>query len=76
MISIIIYFNENWKKGDGGELRIYKENETLDIEPLSNRLVMFKSGELEHEVLKTNTSRKSITGWLLYKPSSVGYLLT
>ena len=69
MISIIIYLNNGWTDGDGGELRIHPERaDFIDIAPLENRCVMFRSDTLFHEVLISNTSRKSITGWMLYKP--------
>jgi len=77
LITMIIYLNENWKTGDGGELRIFRENNAdLIVEPLAGRAVIFKSNVIEHEVLVTNKSRYSLTGWLLYQPTSVGYLLT
>jgi SM-20-related protein len=62
--SVILYLNENWKKEDGGILRIYHENEEIDILPQWNRLVCFASNKLEHEVLVTARERLSITGWL------------
>lgn len=75
MISMIIYFNEDWKPGDGGELKMYKpEGEEL-VNPIRNRCVLFRSETVEHEVLETLTGRKSVTGWLLYQPSGVGYIL-
>ncbi|WP_069130957.1 2OG-Fe(II) oxygenase [Rhodohalobacter halophilus] len=74
-ITVLIYLNENWKKGDGGELVIYKEQEEILVEPVARRLLLFKSDVIEHEVLKTNVSRYSLTGWLLHKPESVGYIL-
>ena len=72
---MIVYLNEDWKTGDGGELKIYLADKDALIEPIKNRCVIFKSDTLEHEVLVTNKSRFSLTGWLLYQPSSVGYLL-
>jgi SM-20-related protein len=77
MISLVMYFNEDWKQGDGGELKIFREDgrEVL-VAPLARRCVIFKSATIEHEVLPTRLSRFSLTGWLLYKPSGVGYLLT
>ena len=76
MISVIIYLNQNWKDGDGGELRIYPEGKDLiDIAPLENRCVMFRSDTLFHEVMTSNTSRKSITGWMLYKPAVFPHLV-
>lgn len=75
MISVIIYLNEGWKQGDGGELKIYKEEEELLIDPIAGRCVMFKSADVPHEVMKTNVGRYSLTGWMLYQPSGVGYIL-
>ncbi|MEX1193162.1 MAG: 2OG-Fe(II) oxygenase [Brumimicrobium sp.] len=70
MISLIIYLNENWKDGDGGELKVYpKEQAPIIISPLNNRCVLFRSDSLLHEVLPTNKNRKSVTGWMLYQPS-------
>lgn len=75
MISLIIYLNKDWKNGDGGELRIYPEGKnSLDIQPLFNRCILFRSDTLEHEVLKANKDRRSVTGWMLYKPSPLAVL--
>lgn len=75
LITVLIYLNEDWKPGDGGELKIYKENEEILIEPVARRLLVFKSDTIEHEVLKTKVPRYSLTGWLLRQPSDVGFLL-
>ena len=73
VLSMLIYLNKDWKLGDGGKLKIYGPgaNTTL-IEPIAKRMVMFKSDTVEHEVLLTQTSRKSITGWLLHQPATIG----
>lgn len=71
MISVVIYFNKNWKHGMGGELKIHGENEAI-IEPIFNRAVMFRSDTILHEVLPTQFERKSLTGWLLQRPSDIG----
>ncbi len=76
MITVILYLNENWQPGDGGELKVYKRDaDTFLVEPIKNRCIIFRSDALEHEVLLTNKSRYSLTGWLLHQPSSLGYLL-
>ncbi len=62
--SMIMYLNENWEAEDGGELCIHHAAHQQRISPQSGKSVFFKSDELEHEVLLTNTSRMSITGWL------------
>ncbi len=74
MISFIIYLNSNWQAGDGGELRIHKEERKIDIEPIMNRAVLFRSDTVLHEVLSATKPRRSLTGWLLKRPSGVGVL--
>jgi SM-20-related protein len=64
VFSMILYLNEDWKDGDGGELVIYKENESITISPSNQKMVFFDSSVLEHEVLATHVPRKSLTGWL------------
>ncbi|WP_255307415.1 2OG-Fe(II) oxygenase [Allomuricauda sp. CP2A] len=76
MISVIIYFNDAWQKGDGGELEIFeKDGSSFLVEPLAARCVMFKSAEVPHAVLQAHKSRFSVTGWLLYQPSALGRFL-
>jgi len=74
MISMIIYLNENWKKGDGGELKIFRHDKEILVDPISRRCAIFKSADVPHEVMATNVGRFSLTGWLLYQPSGIGYL--
>jgi SM-20-related protein len=75
MLSLIIYLNEGWKPGDGGELRIFRENEeAILVEPVGKRAVIFRSDVVPHEVMMTYKSRYSLTGWMLYRPVGLGYL--
>lgn len=62
--SMIMYLNKNWVKEDGGELCIHHDDSVQHIAPESGKTVFFQSNELLHEVLETNTTRLSITGWL------------
>lgn len=62
--SMIMYLNEDWKEGDGGELCIYHKNHSQVVSPMNGKCVFFKSSELEHEVLLSFKPRMSITGWL------------
>lgn len=62
--TMVFYLNENWQKGDGGELCIYQGDKTEIVEPIDGKCVFFKSDELEHEVLMAHKPRLSITGWL------------
>jgi SM-20-related protein len=77
ILSVIVYMNDNWQDGDGGELKIYKdqtgENHEL-IPPIGNRLAIFRSDIVWHEVLTAHKSRKSLTGWFLKQPQGLGFL--
>ncbi len=62
--SLITYLNEDWLAADGGQLQVYQNDTMQQIQPHSQTAVLFKSDETEHEVIKANRSRMSITGWL------------
>jgi len=62
--SMIFYLNQDWKSEDGGQLRIYKGEESQTIDPTNLKCVFFKSSELEHEVLTSHKNRLTVTGWL------------
>jgi SM-20-related protein len=62
--SFINYLNENWLEEDGGQLCLYQNDTVQQVAPQSQTAVFFKSDEMEHEVIKCNRSRMSITGWL------------
>ena len=74
VISFVLYLNENWQAGDGGELIIHQENEEIKVEPLKNRLILFKSAEVLHEVALTHKPRMSVTGCMLHNPVGLGFL--
>lgn len=63
MISSVLYLNSDWKPEHGGELRLHLEAQQHDIAPLANRLVLFISADILHEVLPANADRLSVTGW-------------
>lgn len=64
LITVILYLNQAWQPADGGELRLYLDDQTLDIAPEPGKLVLFLSERFEHEVLPTQHERLSLTGWL------------
>jgi SM-20-related protein len=75
-ISCILYLNKDWLLEEGGYLRLYLNEETLDdgnvtaaseldIAPIAGRLVMFLSDTFYHEVLPASRNRMSLTGWFL-----------
>ncbi|MGM0579724.1 MAG: 2OG-Fe(II) oxygenase [Bacteroidota bacterium] len=73
VISFVLYLNENWQKGDGGELAIYFDDKSEIVQPLAGRLLLFRS-ELEHEVLMSYKKRYSLTGWMLDKNMNLTFL--
>lgn len=65
IFSVILYLNPDWKKGDGGELRVHNTDGTVnDYPPLNGRLIVFRSDVIEHEVLVANKMRISVTAWI------------
>lgn len=73
IISLVLYLNENWKEEDQGQLIIYKEEENVKVNPIFNRLALFKS-ELWHEVLPCYTTRYSVTTWLKDQYNDINFL--
>ncbi len=60
MISMIIYLNENWQPGNGGQLQILDKNRELQlVEPIAKRCVSFNSDQVPHAVLKSFKDRYS-----------------
>jgi SM-20-related protein len=63
-LSCILYLNRDWKEADGGQLRLYLDEEKhIDILPHGGTLVTFLSDRFWHEVLPAGRERMSITGW-------------
>lgn len=66
-LSSILYLNPAWQPDDGGELVMYSPGDdaiTLaKVSPTFGRMVFFMSEEFPHEVLPTQCSRYSLTGW-------------
>jgi len=68
IVTTILYLNENWQPGDGGELKLWTTPEGRDgafilIEPRMGTFVCFLAADFWHEVLPANKARMSITGW-------------
>jgi SM-20-related protein len=66
-LSCILYLNDSWLEEDGGQLRMYldENDDTVyrDIQPRGGTLVTFLSARYWHEVLPARRERLSITGW-------------
>ena len=67
VLSVVLYLNEDWGEGDGGELRLYPEGlhagAAVDLLPRGGTLVSFLSERVPHEVLVARRARFSIAGW-------------
>lgn len=66
-ITFILYLNESWKPGDGGELSMYDpenpESRLTQIFPVLGTFVLFRSDLFPHQVEKSFQPRLSLTGW-------------
>ena len=77
IVSVVIYLNENWQPGDGGELVLYEpdsDQEMIRIEPRAGTMVLFLSEEIPHEVLPARTHRTSVSGWFRLNNSIGGQI--
>ena len=66
ILSTVLYLNENWQTGDGGELDVYDETgDTIltTVTPHFGTMIVFLSETFPHEVRLSNTTRRSIAGW-------------
>jgi SM-20-related protein len=60
-VTAIWYLNPEWSSG--GELRLHLDGGPLEIAPMLDRLVVFLSEKLEHEVLPAAAQRWAVTAW-------------
>ena len=66
VLSLVTYLNDSWKKEDGGELVLYKNDRDengIKVLPEFGTLVIFLSEEFPHEVLPALQDRYAIAGW-------------
>jgi len=62
-VTALYYLNPDWVPAQGGLLRIYPEGGPVDVEPTLDRLVVFLSERIEHEVLPAHGPRLALTAW-------------
>lgn len=61
--ATVIYYANAWEPGDGGELEVGEGMRV--IEPVADRLVLFRSDTVEHAVREVlRGPRVAISGWL------------
>ena len=77
LITCVYYLNDQWEPGHGGHLRIHSKDSKLlpacqwDIPPKLDTLMVFRSLDVEHEVLPTYHERKALTIWYYGKQPGV-----
>jgi len=70
VVSVIVYLNADWQPQHGGALRLHLDDahamggtSVRDILPVANRIAVFLSADILHEVLPATRERLSLTGW-------------
>jgi SM-20-related protein len=72
-VTVIYYANRGWQPEDGGVLRLHPggaddadastDVASVDVAPLLDRLLVFLSERVEHEVLPMRAPRWAVTAW-------------
>lgn len=64
MLTAVYYLNDGWVPEHGGALRVFPAGgEATEIAPVLDRLVVFLSARLEHEVRPSWADRLAVTAW-------------
>lgn len=72
VLSLVLYLNPDWQRGQGGILRLFDPAGAVcgEILPEAGRLVLFLSAAIPHEVTETRRPRASIAGWFRGAPGA------
>jgi Rps23 Pro-64 3,4-dihydroxylase Tpa1-like proline 4-hydroxylase len=62
-LTCVYYLNQDWHSDDGGALRLWPSDTAVDVAPVGDRLVVFFSERLAHEVLPSRRPRTALTAW-------------
>eukprot|EP00930_Biecheleria_cincta_P009839 TRINITY_DN11168_c0_g2_i1.p1 TRINITY_DN11168_c0_g2~~TRINITY_DN11168_c0_g2_i1.p1 ORF type:complete len:489 (-),score=51.79 TRINITY_DN11168_c0_g2_i1:95-1561(-) len=80
ILTTILYLNEDWLDQDSGAIRLFEVDRPLqirsDVLPRLNRLLVFWSADVPHEVLPPRRDRFACTLWYLDReadPSCVAF---
>lgn len=74
IVSTVLYLNEDWQAGDGGELVLFDPaGETIiaTVAPTFGTMIIFLSESFPHEVLRSLATRRSIAGWFRVRETVV-----
>lgn len=64
LLTLIYYLNPQWQPSHGGQLRLFLPEGPCDVNPVADRLLVFFSPSVEHEVLLSNDMRFALTMWM------------
>ncbi|KAG6972440.1 hypothetical protein JG688_00003992 [Phytophthora aleatoria] len=68
-VTAVLYLNEEWKQGDGGEIVLYPfPNSRVVVQPRFGELVLFSSQQMLHRVMPANKPRYALTTWMYHSP--------
>eukprot|EP00927_Polykrikos_kofoidii_P036657 TRINITY_DN30943_c0_g1_i2.p1 TRINITY_DN30943_c0_g1~~TRINITY_DN30943_c0_g1_i2.p1 ORF type:complete len:209 (+),score=45.86 TRINITY_DN30943_c0_g1_i2:248-874(+) len=86
VVTAVYYLNPGWRAEDGGLLRAWTDGDTsageaLEITPEADRLVLFRSERIRHEVTPNkkqgncfDAHRCALTMWFFCEEEAVSYL--
>jgi len=66
ILTTVLYLNEDWQAGDGGELVVFEatgKTVLATVNPTFGTMIIFLSDSFPHQVLLSHTTRRSIAGW-------------
>lgn len=66
ILSTVLYLNQDWQDGDGGELDVYDargDAVIATVTPTFATMIIFLSEVFPHEVRRAHATRRSIAGW-------------
>jgi SM-20-related protein len=66
ILTTVLYLNEDWQVGNGGELVVFDplgNTVIATVNPTFGTMIIFLSESFPHEVLTSHTTRRSIAGW-------------
>ncbi|RLN90895.1 hypothetical protein BBJ28_00000335 [Nothophytophthora sp. Chile5] len=68
-VTAVLYLNEEWRQGDGGEIVLYPfPKPRVVVPPRFGELVLFSSQQMLHRVLPAIKPRYALTTWMYHSP--------
>ncbi|OQR94205.1 hypothetical protein ACHHYP_01617 [Achlya hypogyna] len=70
-ITCLYYLNPGWEPAHGGALRIHAATGAIDVPPLLDTCLFFRSFDVPHEVLPSFADRLAFTIWYYGDPEPI-----